>query len=42
VRGKFGQQLGIDGFAVEPLLQHVEGLHAPGAHDQQFAIDCAR
>jgi hypothetical protein len=28
VRGKFVDQLCVDGLAVEALLQHVEGLHA--------------
>ncbi len=41
MRGKLGQELGRDGLAVEPLLQHVEGLHAALAHDQQFAVDRA-
>ena len=41
MRGKFGDQLRRDGFAVEPLLQHVEGLHAALAHDQKFAVDGA-
>ena len=41
MRGKLGQQLGVDGLAVEPLLQHVEALHAAVAHDQQFAVDRA-
>ena len=35
MRGKFGDQLRRDGFAVEPLLQHVEALHAALAQDQQ-------
>ena len=39
VRGKFGEQLGVDALAVEPLLQHVEALHAAVAHDQEFAVD---
>ena len=41
MRRKFGQQLGVDGFAVKPQLQHVEALHLAVAHDQQFAIDHA-
>ena len=41
MRRKFGQQLGVDGLAVEPLLQHVEALHPAFAHDQQFAVDRA-
>ena len=41
MRGKLGDQLRRDGFAVEPLLQHVERLHAMIAHDQQFAVDGA-
>jgi hypothetical protein len=41
VRGEFSQQLARDGFAIEPLLQHAEALHPPGAHDQQFAVDRA-
>ncbi len=41
MRGKFRQQLGVDGFAVEPLLQHVEALHAAVAHDQELAVDRA-
>jgi hypothetical protein len=36
---KFSQQLGIDGLAIEPLLQHVEALHPPFAHDEKLAID---
>ena len=39
---KFGEQLWRDGFAVEPLLQHVERLHAPFAQDQKLAVDGAR
>ena len=42
MRGKFGHQLCRDGLAVEPLLQHVEGLHALLAHDQKLAINRAR
>ena len=30
------------GLAVEPLLQHVERLHAALAHDQQLAVDARR
>ena len=41
MRGKFRQQLRRDGLAVEPLLQHVEGLHAALAHHQQLAVDRA-
>ena len=41
MRGKFRQQLRVDGLAVEPLLQHVERLHAAVAQDQQFAVDRA-
>ena len=41
MRGKFGEQLGVDGLAVEPLLQHVEALHAALAQDQQLAVDRA-
>ena len=41
MRRKFHQQLRRDGLAVEPLLQHVEGLHAAVAQDQQFAVDRA-
>ena len=41
MRRKFLQQARVHGFAVEPLLQHVEGLHAPIAQDQQLAVDCA-
>jgi len=32
-------QLRRDRFAVQPLLQHVETLHATVAHHQQFAVD---
>ena len=42
MRGKFGQQLGVDGLAVEALLQHVEALHAAIADDQEFAVDRGR
>ena len=42
MRWKIGEELGVDSFAVEPLLQHVETLHAPLAHDQKLAIDRAR
>src|SRR5579864_1032262 len=31
---EFREQLRRDGFAVEPLLQHVERLHPALAHDQ--------
>ena len=41
MRRKLGGELRRDRFAVEPLLQHVEGLHAAVAHDQQFAVDRA-
>ena len=41
MRGKFRQQLRRHGLAVEPLLQHVERLHAAVAHDQQLAVDRA-
>ena len=41
MRRKLGEQLGGDGLAVEPLLQHVEALHAAVAHDQQLAVDRA-
>ena len=41
MRGKFGQQLRVHGLAVEPLLQHVERLHAAVAQDQQLAVDRA-
>ena len=41
MRGKFGEQLWRDGFAIEPLLQHVERLHAAIAHDQELAVDGA-
>ena len=40
--GKFGQQLGVDALAIEPLLQDVETLHPAVAHDQQLAIDRSR
>ncbi len=39
--GEFRDQLRRHGFAVEPLLQHVERLHPALAHDQQFAVDGA-
>src|SRR6185369_1145916 len=39
MRGEFLQQLRIHGFAVEPLLQHVERLYASIAQDQQLAVD---
>jgi hypothetical protein len=42
MRRKFRHQLGRDGFAVKPLLQHVEHLHPAVAHDQEFAVDRAR
>ena len=41
MRGKLGHQFFGDGFAIEPLLQHVERLHALVAHDQKLAIDGA-
>ena len=41
MRGKFGEQLRVHGLAVEPLLQHVERLHAAVAQDQQLAVDRA-
>ena len=41
VRGKFRHELVGDGFAIEPLLQHVERLHAAIAHDQELAVDRA-
>ena len=41
MRWKFGQQFWRYGLAVEPLLQHVERLHAAVAHDQQLAVDRA-
>jgi len=41
MRGEFRQQLGVDGFAIEPLLQHVEALHAAVAQDQELAVDRA-
>ena len=41
MRGELGDELGVDGLAVEPLLQHVEALHAALAHDQQLAVDRA-
>src|SRR5262245_18524467 len=42
MRWKLGHQLVVNGLAVEPLLQHVEALHAAIAHDQQLAVDRAR
>ncbi len=39
--GKLIEQFRCDGFAIEPLLQHVERLYAMVAHDQQFAVDGA-
>ena len=42
MRGKLGHEFGRDGFAIEPLLQHVERLHAALAHDQKLAVDRAR
>ena len=39
--GEFGQHLRRHRLAVQPLLQHVEGLHAALAHDQQFAVERA-
>jgi hypothetical protein len=42
MRGKLGRQLAGNGFAVEPLLQHIKRLHAPFPHDQKLAIDRAR
>ena len=42
MRRKFREQLGADGLAIEPLLQHVEALHPAVAHDQQFAVDRRR
>ena len=41
MRGKFGHELLRDAFAIEPLLQHVERLHAAVAHDQKLAVDRA-
>ena len=41
MRGEFGEQLRRHGLAVEPLLQHVERLHAAVAQDQQLAVDRA-
>ena len=41
MRGKLQQQLRRHGLAVQPLLQHVERLHAAVAHDQQLAVDRA-
>ena len=41
MRGKLQQQLRRDGLAVQPLLQHVERLHAAVADNQQFAVDGA-
>ena len=41
VRRKVRGQFRVDGFAVEPLLQHVERLHAAVAHDQKLAVDRA-
>ena len=41
MRRKFGHQFRRDGFAIEPLLQHVERLHAAVAHDQELAVDGA-
>ncbi len=41
MRGKFRDQLRRDGFAIEPLLQHVERLHPAVAHDQKLAVDGA-
>ena len=42
MRGKFGQQRRAHGFAVEPLLQHVETLYTSLPHDKEFAIDSSR
>jgi hypothetical protein len=39
VRREFAKQLRRYGFAIEPLLQHVERLHAAFAQDQQLAVD---
>ena len=39
MRWKFRQQFRVDGFAVEPLLQDVERLHASVTHDQKLAVD---
>ncbi len=41
MRGEFGDQFCRDGFAIEPLLQHVERLHAAVPHDQKLAVDGA-
>ena len=38
---KFLDQLRRDDLSVQPLLQHVEGLHAALAQHQQFAVDGA-
>ena len=42
MRGKLGHELICDTFAIEPLLQHVERLHAMLAHDQELAVNRAR
>ncbi len=38
---KILHQLWRDHFAVQPLLQHIEGLHTAFAQHQQFAVDRA-
>ena len=41
MRRKLGEQFRRHCLAVQPLLQHVERLHAAVAHDQQLAVDRA-
>ena len=37
--GEIRDELSGDAFPVEALLQLVEALHAPIAHDEQLAVD---
>ena len=40
VRRIGGDEFRRHGLAVQPLLQDVEALHPPLAHDQQFPVEC--